>query len=339
MKCAYCHKEIESGDYLTEGHLVFCNGLCRYSWRKQNPGKSSKTVDHSVNFNEQTSEVEATIEAPGLEGRNLKVQYHFWKGPQLYIDGIKQKPFKKGHFSNARFYKVESNGGKELLIKTVSKTWDPVPEVFIDGTKYRSLPCLKWYEYVWICIPLFLIYIGGALGGLIGALATLTNSRYFRSTRKSWQKYLLAGLTTAASIYFFFQISGWVRYEIYHYTENQSLQSQINSSAYSTLNSSAKILASHPWIITNVTDQEGHVLNNMLPIFQGAVRFFDPNGHCIQIHKSGERFEGIWELDPASQQLFITMDGEKVALQIQRLTDNHLTLSSGSMVFEHGIEK
>ncbi len=335
MKCAYCHKKIESGNYLTEGHLVFCNSLCRYTWRKQNAGKSDKSGDHPAGFNEQTPEVEATVEAPGLEGRNLTIQSHFWKGPQLYLDGMKQKPYKKRRFSSARFYRVESNGGQELVVKMVSKTWDSVPEVLIDGEKYRPLPRLKWYEYVWICIPLFLLYIGGALGGLIGGLATLTNSRYFRSSRKTWQKYLLAGLTSAVSIYFFFQISGLVRYEIYRYSENQSLQSQISGMAYAELNSSAKILASHPWVITSVTDQEGNVLNDKLPFFLGAVRFFDPDGRCIQLHKSGERYEGMWELDPATQQLFITMSGDKTALQIQRLTDNELTLASGGMLFEH----
>lgn len=335
MKCAYCHKEIESGDYLTEGHLVFCNGLCRYSWRKQKGSKSSKTRDQPISFNQRTSEVEATIEAPGLEGRNLSVFSHFWKGPQLYLDGIKQIPFKKGRFIGARFYKVESNGGQELVIKMVTKTWDPVPKVYIDGEKYRAFPGLKWYEYVWICIPLLLMYLGGALGGIIGGLATLTNSRYFRSTRATWQKYVLAGLTSAVSIYFFFQISGWVRYEIYRYSENQSLQTQINSTAYTTLNSSAKILASHPWVITNVTDLDGHVLNDKLPLFLGAIRFFDPDGHCIQLNKTGEHYNGVWELDPASQRLFITMGGEKVSLQIHRLTDSKLTLASGGTLFVH----
>ena len=335
MKCAYCHKEIESGNYLTEGHLVFCNGLCRYSWRKQKGTKSSKTGDQPITFNQQTSEVEATIEAPGLEGRNLTVLSHFWKGPQLYLDGVKQKPFKKGRIISARFYKAESNGGQELVIKMVTKIWDPIPKVFIDGKKYRALPSLSWYEYVWICIPLLLMYLGGALGGIIGGVATLTNSRYFRSSRTTWQKYVLAGLTSAVSIYFFFQISGRVQYQIYRYSENQSLQSQINSSAYSNLNSSAKILASHPWVITNVTDQDGHVLNDKQSFFQGAVRFFDPDGRCIQLNKTGEHYNGVWRLNPASQQLFITMGGDRAALQIRRLTDHKLTLASGGMLFEH----
>ncbi|RST45035.1 hypothetical protein [Variovorax sp. DXTD-1] len=53
---------------------------------------------------------------------------------------------------------------------------------------------LRWHEYLWAGLPLLLVLVGGAIGGLVGATATNYNLRLFRSTASRSVKYLLSGL-------------------------------------------------------------------------------------------------------------------------------------------------
>ncbi|MBC7750343.1 MAG: hypothetical protein H7Z73_01305 [Candidatus Saccharibacteria bacterium] len=80
---------------------------------------------------------------------------------------------------------------------------DPIPKVKIDNEVIDVAPPLSWYEYVWIGLPIVLMFIGGALGGMVGALFTNANGRIFRSERSGISKYgLSAALTISAFMSF-----------------------------------------------------------------------------------------------------------------------------------------
>jgi hypothetical protein len=59
---------------------------------------------------------------------------------------------------------------------------------------------LRWYEYLWALLPLGLVSIGGAVGGICGSIAIPCNLQVMRSNLKLGYKYLATGLFSLLSV-------------------------------------------------------------------------------------------------------------------------------------------
>lgn len=67
---------------------------------------------------------------------------------------------------------------------------DFMPTLEIDGIKNLIARKLEWYEYAISSIPILLLFVGGALGGGIGAFGTYVNFNLFRQEGTQVSKYL-----------------------------------------------------------------------------------------------------------------------------------------------------
>lgn len=72
-------------------------------------------------------------------------------------------------------------------------------------------PPLKWYQYLWIGLPLILVFVGGGLGGVIGVIAASSNGWVFRSNRSTAAKYILSALISIAAVIVYLIVSTTVR--------------------------------------------------------------------------------------------------------------------------------
>ena len=141
------------------------------------------------------------IKHPAFKAQRLSVETaSFLAGPKLYLNGGLQK-------KSGGAYQVTADSGQVLTIKVLYNLLDPIPKLKIgDATVVLADP-LRWYEYVWIGIPMLLVFAGGALGGFVGAGSTVVNGRIFRSDRGPFSKYALTGVTTIAGAAVFFVIA------------------------------------------------------------------------------------------------------------------------------------
>jgi hypothetical protein len=141
------------------------------------------------------------VKHPAFKTRRLEVEpASFFAGPKLFLNDVLQK--RKG-----TQYTIASDSGQELPVKVLYNFLDPIPKLKIgDDTLILAKP-LQWYEYVWIGIPMLLVFVGGAVGGFIGAGSTVINGRIFRSDRSSSAKYGLAAVITVAATVTFFAIA------------------------------------------------------------------------------------------------------------------------------------
>jgi hypothetical protein len=74
---------------------------------------------------------------------------------------------------------------------------DPVPRLVIDGQKILLAKPLNFFQWVWSGIPILLMFIGGMIGGFIGATAFWINTRIFRSNEiGEVEKFVLTGAVT-----------------------------------------------------------------------------------------------------------------------------------------------
>jgi Zn-dependent protease len=141
------------------------------------------------------------IKHPAFKAQRLSVETaSIFTGPKLKLNGTVAK-------RSGRSYLVISDTGQEVAVKVLYNFLDPIPKVKIGEETIELAKPLKWYEYMWIGIPMLLVFAGGALGGFVGAGSTVVNGRIFRSDRGALSKYALAAVTTVAGTALFFVIA------------------------------------------------------------------------------------------------------------------------------------
>ena len=141
--------------------------------------------------------MDISIQHEGFGGRGLAVRTAgFFKRPRLLIDGneVKGKRLR---------YTVRDNSGKEVPIRLKANFLDPIPRVEIASNIIDVARRFRWYEYVWMGLPILLVFAGGGHGGLgilIGLMAVHSSTRVFRSERRPLAKYALSALISLAAV-------------------------------------------------------------------------------------------------------------------------------------------
>ncbi|HEX8834440.1 MAG TPA: hypothetical protein VF719_09580, partial [Abditibacteriaceae bacterium] len=68
--------------------------------------------------------------------------------------------------------------------------------LIVGDQTIRLAEPLSTPQWIWAAFPLIMIILGGALGGLLGAVATTINAQIFRSERSTVSKYLISGVVS-----------------------------------------------------------------------------------------------------------------------------------------------
>lgn len=107
-------------------------------------------------------------------------------------------------------YWVNVNGElKELNVK--ASIWSGEPNVFLDGKEVEITVKLKGYQMALSFLPLLLVLLGGALGGLVGVFGIMLNFKIFRSNMPTAAKVILSiiMLPIAFGVYFIVALAFW----------------------------------------------------------------------------------------------------------------------------------
>jgi hypothetical protein len=130
------------------------------------------------------------VNLDGFDGQEIVLESGgLLRGSRLLVDG---KPAKKGN-QRGQFVLTDNNGFKVPVYKKHAFL-DPIPRLVVDDEEYRFVEPLTAFQWIWCGIPLILIFIGGAIGGLIGGVAFWLNTHVFRSETSGLEKYVLVGL-------------------------------------------------------------------------------------------------------------------------------------------------
>ena len=145
-----------------------------------------------------------TANIEGFEGQNIEVNIGFWTGPKLLVNGNPaQKGSKRGEMV------LQRNDGKQVVA-----TWKPqflgldVPQLNVDGKTITLVEPLKWYQWVWGGWPVFLLFVGGALGAIAGMIGFSINAKIFRTEMSDVLKYVVSGVVSVLAVvaYFVFAV-------------------------------------------------------------------------------------------------------------------------------------
>ncbi len=127
---------------------------------------------------------------------NFEIKTSIWTGKsKLFMNNAEiKKSTEKG-----KPFQIPRADGSIALAFAKQTYPDLVPTLEIDGKINHIVEKLKWYEYLIGGLPIILIFLGGAIGGLIGVVASLTNFNIFRQEGNPMLKYSkVIGITSAS---------------------------------------------------------------------------------------------------------------------------------------------
>ncbi|ERJ57225.1 hypothetical protein M472_00450 [Sphingobacterium paucimobilis HER1398] len=116
----------------------------------------------------------------------MEIDTSVWTGrTSLFKDGVKlERSSEKG-----KPFLAESDAGELIKIYPKATLTELTPALEIDGIKYCTQTKLPWHQSVVALLPMLLIFVGGGLGGGIGAVATMLNVKTFRGSESPITKY------------------------------------------------------------------------------------------------------------------------------------------------------
>jgi hypothetical protein len=132
---------------------------------------------------------------------SFKMEHSLWSGKiKLFQD---EQPVEQLAEKGKPFLIKAADG---TPVKAYPKTALPdlVPVFEINGVKHQTAAKLLWYEYLIGALPIVLVFLGGGLGGAIGAVGTVFNYSTFREEGSAGVKYLkVAGTIVACYVVFY----------------------------------------------------------------------------------------------------------------------------------------
>ena len=136
------------------------------------------------------------VDIPGFSSGRVAVQQGGAFGSsKLFIDGQLASPTaKKGR------YILRRDDGSEVEAHLKNAFLDPTPVLLVDSQTIRIARPLTWSEWAWAGFPLVLIFLGGAIGGGLGALAMTFNVNLMRSEKSAAERYAASAFVTIGVI-------------------------------------------------------------------------------------------------------------------------------------------
>ena len=127
------------------------------------------------------------VSIPGFENQKIELESSgFFSPSKILVDGEKAPPGEKNNE-----VVIQNRNGKKSKIFFQNAFFDTVPRLLVDGKIIKVVPPLKWYQYVWSGLTLFLVLFGGALGAIISMIAFLFSIRTMRTNWRTANKYLV----------------------------------------------------------------------------------------------------------------------------------------------------
>ena len=130
------------------------------------------------------------------EKSSIEIDRSFWLGKtRVTVNGTEV-----AKRAGENFYRIKPGRGAEKIMKILGAGFDGVPRVYIDGKRLHIARKLEWYENLVACTPLVMIFIGGALGAVLAAIATVFNFSIIRSEKSYAVRLLYIFAVTVFSV-------------------------------------------------------------------------------------------------------------------------------------------
>ncbi|MDP4271561.1 MAG: hypothetical protein Q8909_15785 [Bacteroidota bacterium] len=142
-----------------------------------------------------------SFQLPDLPGSEFVIETSFLSGKsRLYMDNIPVEQSRE----KGKPYLIPTPAGSFIKAYPKRVPLEFVPTLEINGTVHRIVTKLSWHEYLIGGLPFLLVFIGGLIGGALGAAGTVTNYAIFRGESTATIKYIkIIGITVGVYFAYF----------------------------------------------------------------------------------------------------------------------------------------
>ncbi len=147
------------------------------------------------------------IKLDALNGEEIEIITGFWSGKkQVFFRGM---PLVRAKEKNKPFLLDWNGGQKKIYLRMLYP--DMIRKIKIDDQEISVDNGFSTAEYVVACLPLLLISFGGALGGLIGGVASALNMKLLRVIRPVFLRVVASLAVTIMALILFLFCAGAFR--------------------------------------------------------------------------------------------------------------------------------
>lgn len=136
---------------------------------------------------------EYPVVVPSIAGQLTIVEPSIWRGAKLLVDGAPAERI-RGR------YRLKKSDGTTTEAQFRSSFGQYLPTLIVEGASYDVGPKLSKAFLVLAFLPFCLVFIGGALGGLCGAVGWAFNNQLARTSLPATVKVVVMLLVTAVAI-------------------------------------------------------------------------------------------------------------------------------------------
>lgn len=281
------------------------------------------------------------ISVEGFEGRKLMVRTHLWFGPKPYLDDQPLQRMKGSIFTKKRAYPATDNSGARVEIGIISRFFDPIPNIEIKGKVYELAPPFKWYQYLWMGIPVPMVMVGGAIGGALAAAAMYLSAVILRSRHTKAVKYALSGVISAIAIMVVLLTSSSIPAAV-NLIETLRLKSayekheqSVSGRGETDHSHNRALLTGNVWRVVDSFERGGSDSTDPSNPILGAKRYFMADGDFSQVYRDGSLLTATWRFNQDYTALILSKDESEYLVKILELTDQTLRVESDGMVIVH----
>lgn len=145
------------------------------------------------------------FELPGTPPRPARLESGMLGGFKLFVEG---KEVKRATTEGKPFLvpKVGTSGTTRVEVKTGGL--DFIPKVAVDGKPLLLAPPLPGWQQGVALLPFALVFVGGAIGGALGAVAAMTNIQIFHKKTDLGFKLVMSTVVTVAAVLLYAILAG-----------------------------------------------------------------------------------------------------------------------------------
>ncbi|GEM_PF-2127838 len=114
---------------------------------------------------------------------------------QVLVDGVLAGKDEKG----TRYVIEDDNGNGIVFEAGLDDNWKPWLKA--NGEDIHLAMPLAWYQWIWIGLPIVLVFTGGMIGGMIGGAATYLNMVIMQAARPAIFRYVATLSVSIASVF------------------------------------------------------------------------------------------------------------------------------------------
>lgn len=141
------------------------------------------------------------VAVPSIAGSVSITEPSLWHGAKLLVDGAPAEKIRLGRY---RLKKLDGSAAEAQLRANFGQY---LPTLIVEGVSYDVGPKLSKALLALAFLPFCLVFVGGALGGLCGAIGWGFNNQLARTSMPTTVKVVVMLAVTAVAVVAFFGLA------------------------------------------------------------------------------------------------------------------------------------